>query len=598
MLKEAFFAVAASRERTVICVTYNSAGDTADGRRRTPTGKHRYSQGSSVRPTGVHPRWTTGALKMQFLSIVPLCISLISMHCARLKHRHMARSAPPGVLRAAARNGQTLYYIRFLNPMHPMMPLRGGKSQNPAMAMRRLRCIAAAMTRGAAAAGEASDMETTTSAALLKQAQQLASTNRLFPDEYPADVIRKLMTAADGMTEVERRWAAEMPHDIELGAPPCPLQDGAGRVTTAHMAHLRKLEAAAAKEGRYEDALYLSRLQGVIDPRKPQLTYEDCAPEDPAAAAQFFLDNGFVIVRGALPPDRLARVQAAWERFAGPGREAWEEHRRHCGPTIKRHYHESVEDGWQQVARKWYGITDFDTSLPNKPRQTTPFIEMDEAFVDLIDNERVADVAERVLIGPPDGSLTSTGDTDAWRTNRGVLRCLGASPRTYPPDVDGAGYTYWHRDDQPPELWPYPTGRAIKMFMAMSDVEADGGPLAVVPGSFRLKYGPWETLRRSFQSSMTLDAELPQSTMPNHVRFTSRAGDALLFDHGTWHTAMPNTSRKERRVVIIGWSSSAVRWATPRGTGALLSEQHEKKLVASGRMTPLLRKLSAATFPA
>ena len=118
MLKEAFFAVAASRERTVICVTYNSAGDTADGRRRTPTGKHRYSQGSSVRPTGVHPRWTTGALKMQFLSIVPLCISLISMHCALLNPRHIAVATvdldlwptPPRswVLRAAARNGQTL----------------------------------------------------------------------------------------------------------------------------------------------------------------------------------------------------------------------------------------------------------------------------------------------------------------------------------------------------------------------------------------------------------------------------------------------------------------------------------------------------------
>ena len=32
----------------------------------------------------------------------------------------------------------------------------------------------------------------------------------------------------------------------------------------------------------------------------------------------------------------------------------------------------------------------------------------------------------------------------------------------------------------------------------------------------RLRYGPWESLRCSFQSSMTLDAEHPQAAMPNH----------------------------------------------------------------------------------
>jgi hypothetical protein len=185
----------------------------------------------------------------------------------------------------------------------------------------------------------------------------------------------------------------------------------------------------------------------------------------------------------------------------------------------------------------------------------------------------------------------TTGDPDFWRSGRGELRCTGASPRTYPPDADAEGYTYWcalscsagcaqlllppcfcvcqarrsseasvkeallpfrmkitiatphhviamhtcrHRDDQSPDQWPFPTGRQIKMFLAISDVAPDGGPLAVVPGSHRLKYGPWETLRRSFRSSMTLDAELPQASMPNHVRFMAKAGDALLFDHGTW----------------------------------------------------------------
>ena len=71
----------------------------------------------------------------------------------------------------------------------------------------------------------------------------------------------------------------------------------------------------------------------------------------------------------------------------------------------------------------------------------------------------------------------------------------------------------------------------------------------------------------SFQSSMTLDATmpqersshtyslthyaththsltLPQERMANHVRFTGKAGDVLLFDTACYHTAMPNRHGK------------------------------------------------------
>ena len=126
-----------------------------------------------------------------------------------------------------------------------------------------------------------------------------------------------------------------------------------------------------------------------------------------------------------------------------------------------------MEDGWTQVARKWYGITDAHLqpehygapaggSVETAPgsnvwRDGKDFLEVDQAFMDVIDNPRIADVAARVLVGPPDGTVLATGETDFWRPNRGVLRCTGASPRTYPPDADAEGYTYWHRDDQSPD---------------------------------------------------------------------------------------------------------------------------------------------------
>ena len=57
---------------------------------------------------------------------------------------------------------------------------------------------------------------------------------------------------------------------------------------------------------------------------------------------------------------------------------------------------------------------------------------------------------------------------------------------------------------------------------------------AVVPGSHRLRYGPWELLQRSFRSSLTLDAELDQDQMPNYFECSGKAGTAYIFDSATW----------------------------------------------------------------
>jgi hypothetical protein len=37
-----------------------------------------------------------------------------------------------------------------------------------------------------------------------------------------------------------------------------------------------------------------------------------------------------------------------------------------------------------------------------------------------------------------------------------------------------------HRDESQPDQWPIPKSRVIKQFVYLSDVAADGGPLAVV----------------------------------------------------------------------------------------------------------------------
>lgn len=59
------------------------------------------------------------------------------------------------------------------------------------------------------------------------------------------------------------------------------------------------------------------------------------------------------------------------------------------------------------------------------------------------------------------------------------------------------------------------------MFVNVFDVPENGGALAVVPGSHKLPFNPWEVFGKSFKSSLTLDAELHPTDMPNYVQLAA-----------------------------------------------------------------------------
>jgi|EP01043_Picozoa_sp_COSAG02_P059019 ectoine hydroxylase-related dioxygenase (phytanoyl-CoA dioxygenase family) len=59
------------------------------------------------------------------------------------------------------------------------------------------------------------------------------------------------------------------------------------------------------------------------------------------------------------------------------------------------------------------------------------------------------------------------------------------------------------------------------MFVNIFDVPENGGALAVVPGSHKLPFNPWEAFGKSFKSSLTLDAELHPTDMPNYVQLAA-----------------------------------------------------------------------------
>jgi ectoine hydroxylase-related dioxygenase (phytanoyl-CoA dioxygenase family) len=85
--------------------------------------------------------------------------------------------------------------------------------------------------------------------------------------------------------------------------------------------------------------------------------------------------------------------------------------------------------------------------------------------------------------------------------------------------------------------------------------------------------------------------------MPNHFKFAAKAGDCIVFDIASWHSAMPNHTDLEREAVIIGFKNgSHVGRATAR-TGGMPSPELLKKLDAKGVLSDehkqLLREVYA-----
>jgi ectoine hydroxylase-related dioxygenase (phytanoyl-CoA dioxygenase family) len=81
----------------------------------------------------------------------------------------------------------------------------------------------------------------------------------------------------------------------------------------------------------------------------------------------------------------------------------------------------------------------------------------------------------------------------------------------------------------------------VKVFFLLSDVDADSGGTAMVPGSHRFPFD-WKFP----------DVADPRE-MPGAVQMTGRAGDAYLFNGTHLHCAVNNNSDRVRRVLIYNY---------------------------------------------
>ena len=152
--------------------------------------------------------------------------------------------------------------------------------------------------------------------------------------------------------------------------------------------------------------------------------------------------------------------------------------------------------------------------------------------------------------------------------------------------------------------------RTVKAFVYINDVAADQGCTSVTRGSHRISpigvspnslfdwHGSGEKGQTVFEGNdvgrTVADGYAPMSSMPNSVLFAARAGDCIIFDLATWHTAQPNTSKLERWNTIQGYHSGAITAHGGTPTGPMMGDEMLLKLAELGRLTPTKR--CATTF--
>ena len=158
---------------------------------------------------------------------------------------------------------------------------------------------------------------------------------RLNPSGLPAETVRSMMRPEPTQpSETEANMSGFMPYHgmtrHNMGHPkidlPALWDDATGGVSMSALETCRKLQHAAAHREDYETATIIQNLIKVIEPQ-PHRTALDCAPIGAEAKAEFFYQNGFVVLEQVIAPDALAKLQAAWMHIESQELPKWEEAR-------------------------------------------------------------------------------------------------------------------------------------------------------------------------------------------------------------------------------------------------------------------------------
>ncbi len=180
------------------------------------------------------------------------------------------------------------------------------------------------------------------------------------------------------------------------------------------------------------------------------------------------------------------------------------------------------------------------TAEPGHVLNVFNIVEKDDAFLDIVDHPSVLGIV-----------------ADLMGANLQLLISqLMIRPPTPSPPLG------WHHDGSKP--YPFPCVGAIapllnlKIGWFLTDVTSHNeGNLTVVPGSHQRGVQPpgvGDALEHSAAETTETLTE-----MPGAVQITAKAGDAILFHNGLWHSVAPSTVARDRIVLYYGYGPSWLR---------------------------------------
>ena len=260
---------------------------------------------------------------------------------------------------------------------------------------------------------------------------------------------------------------------------------------------------------------------------------------------EFYAENGYLMVEDAVTPDQLARLRAITERLIDASRGVSESN--------------EVYD-----LDKGHG--------PDAPRLTRIKIphKRDSYFWEVLRNSAMTEVLTD-LLGPDTAILTSKLNTKA---------------------PGGGAAVEWHQDWA---FYPHTNDDVLAFGLMLEDVDADNGPLMVVPGTHK---GPVLSHHVNGVFAGAIDPEDPLFDKDRIVSLTGKAGSMTVHHVRLLHGSAPNVSDHPRLILfyeiakgdawpILGASS----YIHSLGQARFWEDLQDRVVTGEPCVTPRLEKL-------
>jgi ectoine hydroxylase-related dioxygenase (phytanoyl-CoA dioxygenase family) len=220
---------------------------------------------------------------------------------------------------------------------------------------------------------------------------------------------------------------------------------------------------------------------------------------------EFYRRNGFIKLRGVVPPEVIA----------------------HYGPEITRKVHELNT-----------------LHLPMEERTT-----YQKAFLQVMNIWTKSDRVREFVFGKRLARLAAE-----LMGTRGVR--LYHDQALY--KEGRGGFTPWHADQY---YWPLASTHSITAWVPLQATPMEMGPLAFAPGSHQLDLG--RNLEISDKSQQTIEKELLKHKLGQHEEAFA-LGEVSFHSGWTFHRAGRNLTDRPREVMTIIYMDEAMHLAAPR----------------------------------